>query len=57
MEDNKIVKLNIEIKEEETTSKEIKKEESCFQTNPILQKMHNCNSKAEKYKFKLKDLF
>ena len=57
MEENKIVKLNIQVKEEETISEPTKKEDNCFQTNPILQKMHSCNTKAEKHKFKLKDLF
>ncbi len=28
-----------------------------FQTNPIVQKMHNCNEAAKKMKFKIKDLF
>lgn len=57
MEENKIVKLNIETKNDDATIEQQKKEDSCYQTNPILQKMHSCNSKAEKLKFKLKDLF
>lgn len=55
MDNEKIVKLNIEKKESLPSNK--KKVEAPFHTNPILQEMLKCNSLSEKMKFKFKDLF
>ena len=55
MDEKKVIKLKTEIKQEQKTEKNIPNAK--LQTNPILQKMLNCNNLSEKMKFKLKDLF
>lgn len=56
MDENKIVELNINKKEEVKIEKEEKFRFS-LQTNPILQKMLLANVNNQKDKFKFKDLF
>ncbi|MBQ8886800.1 MAG: hypothetical protein IJY61_03775 [Candidatus Gastranaerophilales bacterium] len=56
MDENKIVELNTNKKEEVKNEKEEKFRFS-LQTNPILQKMLLANANSKKDKFKFKDLF
>lgn len=55
MDENKIIKLKI--KKLLSCDNNFNVVKNDLQTNPILQKMLNCNSLTQKMKFKFKDLF
>lgn len=57
MDENKIVELNINKKENEVKIEKEEKYRFSLQTNPILQKMLLANANSKKDKFKFKDLF
>ena len=57
MDDNKIIKLNIDIGEENKMEQKKKARKSLFQTNPILHEMFTSNMNIKKNKFNFKDLF
>lgn len=54
MDDKKIVELKIKQKEVITDNNSVNKN---LHSNPIVQKMLNCNLLSERMKFKFKDLF
>ena len=56
MDENKIIKLDIQTQKREKTSENQKDTQSFFQTNPILQKMFIVNMNNKKGKFSLKDI-
>ncbi len=56
MSEDKILKINIDVKQNDEQVKE-KAHNLSFQTNPIIQKMLFLNLNNKKGKFKFKDLF
>ena len=57
MNENKVIKLNIDLKNAKEKTKENKKSWFSFQTNPIIKKMLLTNLENKKDKFKFQDIF